>query len=69
VLVAASIASHFGAAAGSFAALIAVCGFLGHAVPVLKGGSEKWIRETTVIGGLLGCGAGLLVVVLSALVG
>jgi hypothetical protein len=69
VLVTASIASDFATGVGVFAGMIAVCGFLAHAVPVLNGASEQWIQKSTVIGGLVGFGAGSLVVVLSALAG
>jgi len=46
------------------AALIAVCGFVGHARPVLRGQSEAKIRHATVIGGLGGLGVALKLVVI-----
>ncbi len=42
---------------GLMAALIAVCGFVGHARPVLKGEDEAKVRHATVIGGLGGLGS------------
>jgi hypothetical protein len=49
---------------GLMAALIAVCGFVGHAGPVLKGQDEAKIRHATVVGGLGGIGIGLKLVVI-----
>ena len=64
-----SIAADVGAAVGVLAGLIAVAGFLAHANPVLRGDPAGAIQKATVIGGLGGCFAGVLVVVLSAFVG
>jgi hypothetical protein len=63
-----SIASQFATGLGTVAAAIAVCGFLAHARPALTGGSEKRIREATVIGGVVGFALAIVVVFLSALV-
>jgi hypothetical protein len=62
----ASISADFGGAVGALAGMIAVAGFLAHAGPVLKGGSESEVRRATVKGGLFGFAGGLVVVVLSA---
>jgi hypothetical protein len=61
------LASESATVVGFLAGLIAVCGFIAHSGPVLAGGSEKRVRQATVIGGLGGLAAGLLVVVLSAI--
>ena len=39
---------------GLLAGLIAVCGFLNHAAPALRGADEEMLREATVRGGLGG---------------
>jgi hypothetical protein len=65
----ASIAGDFGTAVGVLAGMIAIAGFLGHAEPVLRGGSEREVQKATVVGGLVGCCFGAFVVVLSAWAG
>lgn len=49
---------------GLMATLIAVCGFAGHAGPVLKGQDEAKIRHATVVGGVGGLGIALKLVVI-----
>jgi hypothetical protein len=62
-------ASEFATAVGSIAGSIAVVGFLAHALPVLKGASDRKIQAATVIGGLVGLVFSSVVVVLSAFLG
>lgn len=68
MLVIGSIASDFGTAVGVVAGMIAVGGFLAHAPKALARASEKDVQVATVMGGLVGCWLGGLVVVLSAIV-
>jgi hypothetical protein len=60
-------ASDFATGVGSIAGSIAIFGFLAHALPVLRGASDRKIQAATVIGGLVGFGFSSGVVVLSAL--
>jgi len=69
VLLTASIASDFATMVGVCAGMIAIAGFLAHARPALSGAPEQKVQKATVVGGLVGCGIGAVVVVLSALVG
>ena len=64
----ASIAGDFGAAVGALAGMIAVTGFVAHAGPVLREGSEHEVRQAMVRGGLAGLGVATAVIVLSAIV-
>lgn len=63
-----SILDQFAALSAFLATAVALGGFLGHALPALRGGGEQRIREATARGGLYGIGGGVLVVVLSAIV-
>jgi hypothetical protein len=62
------LASEFATLIALLAGLIAVCGFLAHAGPVLAGAPEEKIREATVLGGIAGLALGAGVVVLSAII-
>lgn len=62
-----TIAGDFATGVGVLAGTIAVGGFLAHAAPALRGAPERRVQAATVIGGLVGCGIGSCVVVLSAL--
>jgi len=44
----------FAAGAGFIAATIAVCGFIGQAVPALRRRDDETVRAATVLGGLVG---------------
>jgi hypothetical protein len=63
-----SIASIFTTAFGMAATAIAVCGFLAHAGPALRGESDRRLREATVRGGLAGFLLAVFIGVLSAII-
>jgi hypothetical protein len=68
MLVVGSIANSAASGFGMTAAAIAVFGFVAHIKPALSGAGEKELREATLMGGMVGLGAALLVIVLSALI-
>lgn len=61
-----SILDQFAAVSAFLATAVALGGFLGHAMPALRGDSEQKLRWATARGGLLGLSGGIGVVVLSA---
>jgi len=64
-----SIAGSAATGFGLMAASIAVFGFAAHARPALTGAGEEKLRYATVVGGLVGLFASLLVIFLSAMIG
>jgi hypothetical protein len=68
-MVVGSLVSDAATVAGLTAAAIAVTGFLLHAGPALSGATEDELRRATVVSGLLGFGAAVFVMLLSAVLG
>jgi hypothetical protein len=62
-----SILDQVAALAALLATAIALGGFLGHAMPALRGDSEQELRQATARGGLFALGGIAGVVVLSAI--
>jgi hypothetical protein len=58
-----SIVGDIAAGVGLVGGLIAICGFLMHAKPVLERQDETRIRSATVVGGIGGFTIGCLIVV------
>jgi hypothetical protein len=69
MVLAVALLGQFATAAGLMAAGIAVGGFVFHAGPALEGSAEDELRQTTVVGGLIGLSAAVFLIVLSALIG
>jgi hypothetical protein len=66
VLVFASLYSEFIADAGAAAASMAVGGFIGQALPALKGAPDETLRRYTAFGGVAGLCIAAVVIVLSS---
>lgn len=61
-----SILDQFAALSAFLATVIALGGFVGHAVPALRGDDERAVRRTTAMGGIGGLAVAVFVIVLSA---
>jgi purine-cytosine permease-like protein len=57
------VVNDLASGAGFLAAMIAVCGFLGQAWPALTQKDDQTVREATVVGGLFGLFAAVVVVI------
>lgn len=64
-----SIVGDGAAGVGVVAGMVAICGFLTHAGPVLQRRDEAEIRIATVVGGIAGFAMGCLIVVAQIIVG
>lgn len=58
-----SIISDAASGVGFMAATIALCGFLGQAWPALKRQEDEEVRAATVVGGLFGLFAAVVVII------
>jgi hypothetical protein len=64
-----SIVGDIAAGVGLVGGMIAICGFLMHAKPVLERQDEIRIRIATVVGGITGFAMGCLIVIAQFIMG